>query len=233
MKLDPGADPTARRIYKRGSGRNASFLSTNKIAGMCQGEAQTEATLAYIADLDPRVVRARPQPMSFDLISGRSFATKAALRDACWGDYKPVEYTPDFELLLRSGERVLAETKLRDEIAKYPQILDLPSILSAFGHRLIIVTDELLRGPLAYNARLLAAPDGSRPPEEVAVLVRSIAGAGTAIKEIMSSAGIGEDVVFSLIRSGAIGADLTGSWLIKSSLVWSTDHPAHLEVLPL
>src|SRR6056297_1245440 len=135
MRIDWKSASVARRTHKRGQKKKVHYLAP---AGgrLTAYESRLEASAGAAFGLDPRVMSARTQPMTFDLATGRRFQTKEDLYQwARESGSRPIVYTPDFELGLRTGS-ILVEVKHAELIARAPQILAYPGILARYGFRL-------------------------------------------------------------------------------------------------
>ena len=125
MKPDPRAEKPARRIQKRGKIQKAHRLSGRKVRGVVVVETALEATAALGAELDPRVIRWRPQPFTVDLFSGETAATKDALlarfRDS---REKPRPYTPDHLFCMRDVGDIIVECKHTHWIRKNSDVIE-------------------------------------------------------------------------------------------------------------
>ena len=156
MRKDPFADQVARDVHARGQQKRARHITGPKLNGRIKVEGSLESTLCMLLMIDPRVVEIRPQPVTFDLNSGRRFETRnAAQSQNDDRGYRPRVYTPDFLAKLSNGEEVFLEAKHSDVLASDESLRDLPVELAEFGERLIIVTEDLLCKPLQHNVRHL------------------------------------------------------------------------------
>lgn len=158
MKPDPRAEKPARRIQKRGKIQKAHRLSGRKVRGVVVVETALEATAALGAELDPRVIRWRPQPFTVDLFSGETAATKDALlarfRDS---REKPRPYTPDHLFCMRDVGDIIVECKHTHWIRKNSDVIErILSRLPELGFRVILLTENDLRGAYEHNVRALA-----------------------------------------------------------------------------
>lgn len=154
MRIDWESAGAARRPQKRGQQKKVHYLAP---AGerLTAYESRLEASAGAAFGLDPRVLRARAQPMTIDLATGRRFASKDDLYEwARDSGSRPVVYTPDFELQLRCGA-ILVEVKHSDLIERAPKILTYPSILARYGFRMIILDDRILHDAYVRNIRSL------------------------------------------------------------------------------
>ncbi|MEH6478146.1 MAG: hypothetical protein V7727_20805, partial [Sneathiella sp.] len=120
-----------------------NYVSTPKCAGYIQTESTLEATTAFTLSLDPRVVSFQPQPCTFDLLTGRSYATKEDLFSQHSGrGYKPKPYTPDFQVLTRDGRTSYVETKAQRWVKEPLHYEFLPSFFKSLGFSWTLVTNE-------------------------------------------------------------------------------------------
>ncbi|MCA0907736.1 Tn7 transposase TnsA N-terminal domain-containing protein [Ruegeria marisrubri] len=166
MKKDPKSHPTSRIVRKAGQKKRANYVSVPKCAGYIQLESTLEATTAFALALDPRVASFRPQPCTYDLLSGRSYAKKENLIDEFVGKrYRPKPYTPDFLVRMRDGRAAFVETKAESRVNEDLHRDFLPKFFRSVGHHWTLTTDETLTEVVAHNVRTLKAVI-DRPPTE-------------------------------------------------------------------
>lgn len=234
MKIDETADPAARRIQKRGQKKKASILAGAKINGRIQVESVLEATFACAAMIDPRVQGIRPQPLSIDLNSGRTAATKAELLETHSSTgYRVKAYTPDFSLHLADGSVVYVETKPERLLDRDPVTVRLPEIFAELGQRLILVTDQELNKAITTNARHLRPYVGRELAPSASKKLHAQVQNPTKLSELMKN-DLTQGDVLNAILHGVLRTDLRASPLSPSSEL-ALAHGAfdHLEVLPL
>lgn len=191
MKEDQFADPTARRVHKRGMQKRASKISGTKFAGLIQLESQMETTLVLCLEIDPRVDTLRVQPCTIDLNSGRVYGTQKELMERFKGrSYQPSPYTPDIEVKLTMGGKCFLDAKHTAHIKKKPEYLQYPELLEQFGISLTLVTEVLLQGPIWNNVRLLAPYVGHGLKDSSRAAVTEIPQAGMSVQEIKGELGL-------------------------------------------
>lgn len=232
MRVDRKATPVARRVHKRGQKKKAHYFA---LAGgqLSQLESRLEVAAAAVMGLDPRVLGLRSQPVCFDLTTGRTYPSKEKLREATAGRLTcPIEYTPDFEVVLARGP-VLVEVKHSALIAKSPKILEYPSILARYGHRLIIVDETRLPEVLVRNMRLLTIAMKQPVSREDLDAVASECGCRSTFSDLIAR-GHPQRVILIGIATGILTTDLRSERLSEVSWISVTSgHPAHLMELPL
>lgn len=233
MKLDKEALATARRIHQRGMVKKANWLAGPKVAGLIQTESVLESTLAFCAMIDPRVQSIEPQPVTFDLLSGKRYQSKDVLLREHPGDgYQPKPYTPDFRVQLHCGSERFLEAKHQRLLEEKPEYLAYPGIFSEFGMKLVLVTDELLQGPLEYNARLLKPNLTHQLLPAVAKRFASIADEAVEFRKLLQS--FSQREILTAILHGVLAANLVDARLgPKTVLASAGGDKKHLEILAL
>ena len=200
--------------------QKASFLSGSKFPGIVQTESSMEATTAMLAELDPRVTKIQPQPCTIDLLSGEVFSSKTACLDRFSGTgHIPKPYTPDFRITKISGASVFLETKHRRWIKVNPEYQDLPVLLGTIGLDLQLVTDELLFGPIQWNARVLARyVRGEKPPQEACERLQGATVRGTVLGALFDD-GFDKTTVYAAIAHGYLACNIVNSRLSPTTAV--------------
>lgn len=235
MKTDPKAAQTARTPRKRGQKKRANYVSAPKCDGYIQTESTLEATTAFALAMDPRVVKFRPQPCTFDLLSGRSYAKKEELlaRHSIDG-YRPRPYTPDFEVHTRDGRTSYVETKatrwMKEELHKE----FLPIFFRSLGRNWALVTEETLTSTVASNIRTLKAVYGREPDTKTILVLSNLPKESILLGQLMSGFGLTSDELLAAILSGILHADLRTRRIGPTTLVSTLpSQPNNLEIIPL
>lgn len=133
----------ARTIVRHTGGIVRGKFPSRKNGRMVHHEGLLELDAIYLFEASPRVIRYREQPKTIQYPDG------ANLR----------RYTPDFELILDSGEAVLIEVKpvrsLEDEAVRL-KLEKVGTYLERSGQRFAILTGDILRQePRQSNLRWL------------------------------------------------------------------------------
>ena len=233
MRVDPKAAPVARRVHKRGQRKKVHYFAPGRIGHLSQLESRLEVGGAAVMGLDPRVMGMRSQPMCFDLTTGRTSASKEQLREATSNHLtRPIEYTPDFEVLLAKGP-VLVEVKHSELIAKCPKILQYPSILARYGHRLVILDEKLLTETLVRNMRLLTIALKQPVSRELLDTLVGDCANGRTFSDLVAR-GHPQRAILDGIARGILTTDLRSERLSEASRISVTSGlPNHLMELPL
>ena len=235
MKIDPEARPTARRIQKRGKVQKAHHIAGGKARGIVQLESITEVDCHNLCSLDPRVQEIHPQPVTFDLNTGQSFATKAELLARFQGTgYKPWVYTPDFKVVLIDGTIFFLEAKSEYTLSKQPEFLEYPSIFESFGQQLLLITEDEISPELKKNLGLLRPFIGRTTPEGLLPRLEALASNRFTYREAISELGFTQGELFTAILTGHLFLDLYSTALKKDTeLLVFRGCTKHLELLPL
>jgi hypothetical protein len=230
MKPDPRADRPARRIQKRGKIQKAHRLSGRKVRGVVVVETGLEAIAALGAELDPRVIGWRPQPMTIDLASGETAATKDDLLRRFQGSReKPQPYTPDFLFSMGANGDVIVECKHTRWIERNPDVVDrILARLPLLGFRIVLLTEASLRGAYEHNVRTLAPLVGRpipRLPEIVGFCQQacSFEDAGTQLS-------LTNNDLLAAIAQGHLSCNLRLHRITPRTLVQAARDPAFLWV---
>lgn len=232
MRIDPKAEPTSRRVYKRGQQKKVHLIAPNKCLGMIQTESRLEASGAIAMSLDPRVVSFRPQPITFDLQTGRRYASKEAmLSEIKIAPGQQRVYTPDFEATFPRG-KTYVEFKHSALIRKNPKTLTLPSILARYGYRLIIVDESFLPETFVQNIRLLNISLKSQPENDTAEKITLACKHAVPIRQLLDQ-GFDQSAILTLVANSELTCDLINSRLNKNTLISTSAVTAnHLMQLP-
>ena len=231
MRIDPRAAPTSRRIHKRGQKKKVHLVAPGKCRGMIQAESRLEVSGAIAMGLDPRVVSFRPQPVTFDLNTGRNYVTKEdlILETAKVSNTRTI-YTPDFEVTFPRG-KVYVEFKHSGLISRAPATLMLPSILARYGHRLILIDESYLPETFVQNTRLLHIASKARIDPEASEPILAGCEKPVSIGHLCAQ-GYSQNSILALIASGGLMCDLVSSRLTRKTSVTKSDHAEHLMQLP-
>tara|TARA_R110002049_G_scaffold294681_1_gene481436 strand:+ start:2516 stop:3307 length:792 start_codon:yes stop_codon:yes gene_type:complete len=231
MRIDPKAAPTSRRIHKRGQKKKVHLIAPGKCRGMIQAESRLEVSGAIAMALDPRVVSFRPQPITFDLATGRGYNHKADLtaQASKISTHKRI-YTPDFEVTFPRG-KVYIEFKHSGIIRRAPEVLMLPNILARYGHRLILIDESYLPETFVQNSRLLHIATKTRIDPEASKAILTDCEKPMLIGNLCAQ-GYSQNFVLALVASGGLTCDLATSRLTPKTSVIKSAHAQHLMQLP-
>ena len=232
MRIDWKNAKVARRTHIRGQQKKVHYLAP---AGgrLTAYESRLEASAGAAFGLDPRVLSARTQPMTFDLATGRRFPSKDDLHEwARDSGSRPIVYTPDFELRLRSGH-LLVEVKHSELIERTPSVLTYPRTLARFGVRLIILDDRILHDAYVRNIRSLTMARAYEPTRPEITIVRSECQDGVPLGELRSR-GFGDALILGCLAHGHLTCDVRHDLISGRTLIRRADgQPTHLMELPL
>lgn len=232
MRIDRTNEPVARRIHKRGLKKKVHYLAP---AGgrLAEYESRLEASAGVAFGLDPRVSKARTQPMTFDLATGRQFSSKDSLYEwARESGSRPIPYTPDFELEMCSG-RVLVEVKHSALIDRDPKILSYPSVLARYGFRLIILDDRILHDTFVRNLRALSLARSYAPSRSEAETAQEICQSWISLRALRSL-GYSDPLILGCIAYGHLTCDIQRERISSNTLIRASEGaPTHLMELPL
>lgn len=234
------------RILGRVSGRPALLYACSKAQGIIALESPAEKTVAQLADLDPRVLSVKAQPLTVDVITGRLFYSRDEVIDGRRMREKPEvkkrEYTPDLLLLLRGGRQLIIEVKntLYPGDAEYwEKVEQAATVLRMNGYDFIVITlGHQSSHPLAQNADLLtsfrANYQGALTPEQMATVKSMLHGRSEKLGVICSQLQLNLRESPALFLSGLLSTDLRTSRLsISSDALLANGGLRHLELLPL
>lgn len=230
MRPDPWAEKPARRIQKRGKIQKAHRLSGRKVRGVVVVETGLEVIAGLGAELDPRVASWRPQPFTFDLVSGETAATKDALIDRFRGSCeKPRPYTPDHLFRMRDAGDVIVECKHTHWIRKNPEVIDrILTRLPRLGFRIVLLTEAHLRGAYGHNVRALA-PLVRRPiprlPEILAFCQQP-----RQFEEVKAHLSLSNNEILAAIAQGHLSCNLRLNRITPRTLVQAAQDASYLWV---
>lgn len=235
MKIDPDALTPARRIHKRGKNQKANFLSGHKLDGIVQTESRFESAATYLAMIDPRVQKIRPQPLTFDLDTGRIYATKEDLTlEYAGSGTTPRPYTPDLKLTLNCGGHVFVETKSTFFIADNPDYRKLPAQLAELGHQLLLITEQILTETLSLNAKHMRPYAGEKLAKAPASAIANLGEGPFTFADAMRATGLSQSDIIRSILTGILAFDIQNQDLgPKTTLKAAGGSTAHLEILAL
>lgn len=235
MKIDPNALPAARAIQKRGNNQKANYLSGSKLVGIVQTESRLESVATYAAMIDPRVMTIQPQPLTFDLNTGRSYPTKAELIGQHSGTgYKPKPYTPDLRLNLDNGETVFVETKHTVFLLKNPDHLEMPEVLKQIGHRLLLLTEKELTETFSRNVKHLRPYAGQSLAKSALETIRELGSGPFTLSQAINRTELPQSAFLRAILSGHLKFDLTSIAIgPKTTLHAASGSTDHLEFFDL
>lgn len=195
-----------------------------------------EATTAFALALDPRVASFRPQPCTYDLLSGRSFAKKENLFDEFVGKrYRPKPYTPDFLVRMRDGRTAFVETKAESRVNEDLHRDFLPKFFKSVGHHWTLTTDETLTEVVAHNVRTLKAVIDRPPTEKTLEILAQVPKDTVLVGQLISEFGLGSDELLCAILAGFLAVDLREHRLGPASFASLSPTPKtnHLEIIEL
>nr|WP_170541136.1 TnsA endonuclease N-terminal domain-containing protein [Ruegeria arenilitoris] len=236
MKKDPKSHPTSRIVRKAGQKKRANYVSAPKCAGYIQLESTLEATTAFALALDPRVASFRPQPCTYDLLSGRSYAKKENLIDEFVGKrYRPKPYTPDFLVRMRDGRAAFVETKAERWVNEDLHRDFLPKFFKSVGHHWTLITDETLTEIVAHNVRTLKAVIDRPPTKKTLEVLAEVPTESVRLGQLISEFDLGSDELLCAILSGFLAVDLFSRRLGPASFASLNPTPKtnHLEIIEL
>ncbi len=236
MKKDPKSHPTSRIVRKAGQKKRANYVSVPKCAGYIQLESTLEATTAFALALDPRVASFRPQPCTYDLLSGRSFPQKDNLSDEFSGrGYKPKPYTPDFLVRMRDGRTAFVETKAKRWVDEDLHREFLPKFFKSVGHHWTLITDETLTEIVAHNVRTLKAVIDRPPTGKTQEVLAQVPKDSVLLGQLISEFELGSDELLCAILAGFLAVDLREQRLGPASFASLSPAPKtnHLEIIEL
>ncbi|WP_425046494.1 hypothetical protein [Primorskyibacter sp. S87] len=235
MKNDSRAENPARQAWQKGQKKKSHFLSPRKAQGVIQTESGLEASFAFGCDLHPKVKAIRPQPCTFDLKSGRSYATKAELINKFKGTgYRPKPYTPDFEVHCFGGRKLYVEVRHSRLLQRNDRTLLLPGIFKALGLELLIITDQFLTRDLVHNIRSLHPYLRTSLSDGFLDALSSVGEQSFRLEWLLASLGCRQEDLLSSIVSGYVAVDFRAGMLRPKSIGRvSRGDTSYLEVFPL
>lgn len=146
-------------------GRGSLLYSSVKAGGIIAVESPAEATIAQLADLDPRVIKLRAQPFTIDIPTNRLLRTQEELKTARSERKKPEvsarEYTPDFEIDLGSGAPWVVESKTSQHVpgdSYWEKLGHAATLIRGRGYQFAVIKmPAAMDHPLVTNAALLTS----------------------------------------------------------------------------
>jgi hypothetical protein len=232
MKVDRKSRPVARRVQKRGQKKRAHYTSAGS-AHLMQLESRLEASAAIAMGLDPRVSAIRSQPVTFDIATGRTYASAKQFQEAKeqYG-LKGKAYTPDFAVKL-NGKEVLVEVKHSALIEEMPQILNYPSLLARYGYRLVILDDTVLTDVYTRNLRLLHISWKTSTRREAVSHLLDACANQASYGQVLTE-GVDPATVLTSIAIGDVTCDIRTARLNHDTMITASgDTATHLKELPL
>ncbi|MCF6431084.1 hypothetical protein [Leisingera sp. MMG026] len=227
-------DP-ARTIYKRGLQKKVNRQASRKATGIVDTESLGESILLVAAEVDPRVRRIVPQPVTFDLNTGEAYPTKAALTEALHGTrYKPWVYTPDFLFELVSGRSVFVEGKHSRWLRSNPEFGRVPVAMEELGHRLVVVPETIFTRAHHRNLRTLRALPDRQLDTARRAWIKAQFPCSLSFGHAQRAFGVTRSEVYAALFEGLLATDLSlAPFADRTTFVRVNGAVAHLEVLPL
>tara|TARA_R110002072_G_scaffold48323_4_gene131905 strand:+ start:3132 stop:3842 length:711 start_codon:yes stop_codon:yes gene_type:complete len=227
-------DP-ARTIYKRGLQKKVNRQACRKAAGIVDTECNGESIIVVAAEVDPRVRRLAPQPVTFDLNTGESFSKKSDLKEAVLGTrYKPWAYTPDFIFQLVNGQYVYVEGKHSHWFRSNLEFSRVARAMGELGHRLILVTETTFTRAHHRNLRILRTLQNRHLTPERHAWIDTQFPQSLSFGEARRSFGVTGSEICAALFEGLIATDLSLTALgDRTKLVRADGDVSHLQVLPL
>jgi len=229
------ADHPARTIYTRGLQKKVNRQACQKATGIVETECLGESIIVVAAEVDPRVRRLAPQPMTFDLNTGEIFPTKSALWEALQGTrYKPWMYTPDFLFELMDGRTVFVEGRHSRWLRSNSDFSRVAAAMEQLGHRLTLVTETMFTRAHHRNLRILRALPNRRLEPSIRKLIETQFPRCASFGQAQRSFGLTREEVYAALFHGLLSTDLSlAPFSDRTKLVRVDCDLSHLEVLPL
>jgi hypothetical protein len=229
-----GHEP-ARTIYRRGLQKKETRQACRKAAGIVVTESGGESNIVTAAEVDPRVRRIIPQPVTFDLNTGEAYSTRSALTEAVHGArYKPWVYTPDFLFKLMNGRTVFVEGRHSRWLRSNPDFSRVAAAMEQLGHRLILVTETMFTRAHHRNLRILRALPNRRLEPSIRELIETQFPRCASFGQAQRSFGLTRAEVYAALFQGLLSTDLSLTpFSDRTKLVRVDGDVSHLEVLPL
>ena len=225
----------ARTIYKRGLQKKVNRQACRKAKGIIDTECNGESIIVVAAEVDPRVRRIVPQPVTFDLNTGEAYATKAALTQAHHGTrYKPWIYTPDFLFEMVSGRNVFVEGKHSLWLRKNPRFDLVKEAMAELGHRLTVVTEEMFTPAHHRNLRILRTISARQLQPERRAWLEGHLPEELSFRQAQWLFNMTHSEVYAALFDGLLATDLSlAPFADRTRLVRVSGDVSHLEVLSL
>ena len=234
--IDDDTPLAARDIYKLGLQKKVNLLSGTKMTGVNQSESNLESDVAIAAEIDPRVTHIKFQPLTFDLNTGKRYATKKDLHQECGNSsYKARPYTPDFLLTLASGKEIYVEAKHTRWLKENDDYFQKIETVRTLQYSVILVTEALLSEGLVRNLRQIKPRVGkARCPSAASRVAEILASGPVAFKDLLNRADARQGDLFDAILAGDMICDLASKAFSPKSLMRAGNGVTHhLEILPL
>ena len=229
------ADHPARTIYTRGLQKKVNRQACQKATGIVETECLGESIIVVAAEVDPRVRRLAPQPMTFDLNTGEIFPTKSALWEALQGTrYKPWVYTPDFLFELMNGRTVFVEGRHSRWLRSNPDFYRVVRAMEELGHRIILVTEAMFTRAHHRNLRILRALPNRRMEPAIRELIETELPRSVSFGQAQSLFGLTREQVYTALFHGLLATDISlAPFSDRTKLIRADGAVAHLQVLSL
>lgn len=219
-KMPPSVIQGTRILGKTG-GKPALLFSSMKGIGICSVDGPLEKAIGQLAGLDPRVGTVRPQPFTVDVVSGKILHTYTELQTHRQArersDVRIREYTPDFEIMLIGGQRVVLEVKdprfpCTDEY--WAKVEKAKRVMFTNGYRYHVVNMKYDPGaPLVHNAGLLTALRINFKkiitPAQVDAIEADVGDSDSTLGRVAELAGLSLREAPILLLQGVVAADLS------------------------
>src|SRR5690606_8555800 len=141
LRLNLAPQPSvirAREPVRPTAGKVVGFLPSVKNKRQVAWESQLEKKACLLFEFSPIVARYREQPITISFPSGGSIR----------------KYTPDFELQLKTGQRIYVEVKPASKLADdelRAKFRDIDAFWQQHGCYFIVITDEELNQPVRQS----------------------------------------------------------------------------------
>lgn len=226
-------DDPARDIYKRGMKKKVNRQGGAKVSGIKDMESMLESNILVAGHIDPRVRRISPQPVTFDLNTGKRYSSRDDVVDEFKGTrYKPWIYTPDFWFELHNSEGVFVEGKHERWLESSPRFADVVEAMTGLGHRLVVVTNKAFPKDLEHNLRLLKLRTSQASHHREQKRVFEIPQPATAA-DVMRGHNIDEVDLLDALLDGRLRSDLHLILGPNASIEAGDGSTDHLEFLDL
>ncbi|MEE4208444.1 MAG: hypothetical protein V2I43_04155 [Parvularcula sp.] len=235
IENNTNGDEPARRVYKRGFQKKVNRQACRKAMGIVDTEVVGESMILVAGEVDPRVRRIVPQPVTFDLNTGEAYQTRAALTQTLQGTrYKPWVYTPDFLFELMNGRTVFIEGKHSRWLRSNPDFPRVSEAMRELGHRFVVVTERAFTTAHHRNLRILRAlPNRQLTPERRA-WIESQLPTEVMFGRAQWAFGVTRSEVYAALFDGLLATDLSlAPFADRTRLVRVDGDVTDLEVLPL
>lgn len=233
MKIDKTGHPAARAIHTRGMRQKAHHVGSPKAQGVVQLESLLEVTFLGLCELDPRVVEVVPQPLTFDLNTGRTYRAKQDLLDQFAGTgVIPRPYTPDFRVSLICGRDVLVETKAEYFIQQDPKFAGYPEMIADFGYELHLLSEIDLTTEMQLNVKLLRQHVGKSYDLGLRDALKRLPYEDLTFRRAIQRLGCTQGDLLRALLLGHISTNMWEKVTLDSRFVAGSTCQIHLQVLP-